>query len=63
MHELELARRVIEKLVHHLGQDALDQVSLQLEHLARSLDDSELVSHGICPACFGRYASGVAYPA
>jgi hypothetical protein len=31
--------------------------------LARSLDDSELVSHGICPTCFGRYATGVAYPA
>ena len=31
--------------------------------LARSLDDSGLVSHGICPTCFGRYATGVAYPA
>jgi len=31
--------------------------------LLASLDDEALVTHGICPACFGRHAPGVAYPA
>jgi hypothetical protein len=30
--------------------------------LLASLDDA-LVTHGICPACFGRHAPGIAYPA
>jgi hypothetical protein len=31
--------------------------------LLASLDDDALVTHGICPACFGRHAPGIAYPA
>ncbi len=31
--------------------------------LLDSLDDDALVSHGICPACFGQHAPGIAYPA
>ena len=31
--------------------------------LLASLDDDALVTHGICPACFGRHMPGVAYPA
>ncbi len=30
--------------------------------LLHSLDEDALLSHGICPSCFGRYVAGVAYP-
>ncbi len=30
--------------------------------LLDALDDDALVTHGICPACFGRHAPGVSYP-
>jgi hypothetical protein len=31
--------------------------------LLASLEGDALVTHGICPACFGRHAPGIAYPA
>jgi hypothetical protein len=38
---ITLIKRVVEKLVHHVVQDGLDQASLKIEHLARSLEDVE----------------------
>lgn len=35
------AKRVAEKLVHHVVQDGLDQAAVRIEQLARSLDDVE----------------------
>ena len=32
-------------------------------NLLASLDEKALVSHGMCPACFGRHAPGIGYPA
>jgi methyl-accepting chemotaxis protein len=34
-------KRVAERLVHHVVQDAFDQTSLRLEHLARAVEDIE----------------------
>jgi hypothetical protein len=31
--------------------------------LLASLDDDALITHGICPTCFGRQVPGIAYPA
>lgn len=35
------AKRVAEKLVHHVVQDGLDQASIRIEHLSRTLEDAE----------------------
>lgn len=34
-------KRVAEKLVHHVVQDGLDQASIRIEHVSRSLEDVE----------------------
>jgi hypothetical protein len=39
-------------------REAIDEPAL-----LASLNDRALVTHGICPACFGRHAPGIAYPA
>ena len=35
------AKRVAERLVHHVVQDGLDQASIRIEHLSRALEDVE----------------------
>ena len=63
-----LLRAVLDKVIvcawcHRLSVAGEWRDPVEDPALVHTLDESALVSHGICPTCFGRFAPDLAYPA